>query len=375
MTSISKGKKSGKLKDLVIDRDAFFNRVTKTLYYSKLPSSECLGLPVTELAAELFTEVKSGRTLERLDVEEAGRISREAYASPCSLVLALLYLERLKDCNPEYLQRTGSSELFLVSMMVASKFLHDFAIYNDEWTEPGNVTISKINRLEVDFLMALDWSIFVNDEEFWARLHKLERDIAYKESRKRGWLSYTELCCLMDIMQLSAAMQTVVAVSSICLATYAVGVVTLLGSALVASQLPGGLLSPRQANANTASNVSLDPIISNDSVATTPYDVNFDFVCSSTTLNQSDCQEIGNNTDDYKWQWWLSSVMIWLPEYSTLNSEKSLDDVSNLDDGTFVKAVSYVRTAEAQSLLGNWKDILNLNDWRYYADYIRVSLT
>lgn len=78
----------------------------------------------TELAAEIFTEVKNGQTLERLDVEEASRISRNACVSPCSLVLALLYLERLKDCNPEYLQRVAPSELFLVSLVFIDSALY-----------------------------------------------------------------------------------------------------------------------------------------------------------------------------------------------------------------------------------------------------------
>jgi hypothetical protein len=72
---------------------------------------------VTELAAELFSEVKSGHSLERLDLEEAAAMSRSACVSPCSLVLALLYLERLKTCNPDYLERVAPSELFLVSMV------------------------------------------------------------------------------------------------------------------------------------------------------------------------------------------------------------------------------------------------------------------
>lgn len=72
----------------------------------------------SELAAELFTEVKNGHTLEKLDVEEASRISRNACVSPCSLVLALLYIERLKNCNPEYLHQVAPSELFLVSLVI-----------------------------------------------------------------------------------------------------------------------------------------------------------------------------------------------------------------------------------------------------------------
>lgn len=138
------------------------------------------------MAAELFTEVKSGYTLERLDVEEASRISRNACVSPCSLVLALLYLERLKDCNPEYLQQVAPSELFLVSLvlsqllykinfqeilfkiyimifsilqMVASKFLNDEGeddeVFNTEWAQSADLTILQINRLEKDFLKAI----------------------------------------------------------------------------------------------------------------------------------------------------------------------------------------------------------------------------
>lgn len=72
----------------------------------------------SELAAEFFTEAKSGHTLEKLDVEEASRISRNACISPCSLVLALLYIERLKNCNPEYLEQVAPSELFLVSLVI-----------------------------------------------------------------------------------------------------------------------------------------------------------------------------------------------------------------------------------------------------------------
>jgi len=72
---------------------------------------------VAELAAELFSEVKNGHSLERLDLEEAAALSRNTCVSPCSLVLAVLYLERLKTCNPDYLQRVAPSELFLVSMV------------------------------------------------------------------------------------------------------------------------------------------------------------------------------------------------------------------------------------------------------------------
>ena len=74
-------------------------------------------MSVSEFAAELYSQVATGRKLERLSVEEAAKIGTHAFVSPCSLVLAMLYLERLKTCNPSYVDKVAPSELFLISMV------------------------------------------------------------------------------------------------------------------------------------------------------------------------------------------------------------------------------------------------------------------
>ncbi|PBC31495.1 hypothetical protein APICC_02295 [Apis cerana cerana] len=391
MSNISRKRKTPSKLKTMGNHDDFLNRISKSLYYAKLPVTDCLSLPVTELAAELFTEVKSGYTLERLDVEEASRISRNACVSPCSLVLALLYLERLKDCNPEYLQQVAPSELFLVSLMVASKFLNDEGeddeVFNTEWAQSADLTILQINRLEKDFLKAIDWTVFVHNQDFWERLQKLERDIAYKEAQKRGWFSYTELSCLMNSMQLIAVAHAVVNVSSICLATYTAGVVTLLGSALVASYLPGTVLNnPRQATNSTDImkadfNSEMDmtsPIeILSENVLTT------DFISTSLLLNcnqsQQNCEHIKiHKITNVNWRW-LSSIMIWLPQYSDIESKKSLqttiDKTKHVDTSIATKFLFDV-TISDEPLIKFWKQILSidlkifLHDWRYYANYI-----
>ncbi|XP_017756051.1 PREDICTED: protein CNPPD1, partial [Eufriesea mexicana] len=272
-------------------------------------------------------------------VEEASKISRNACVSPCSLVLALLYLERLKDCNPEYLQQVTISELFLVSLMVASKFLNDEGeddeVFNTEWAQSGDLTILQINQLEKDFLKAIDWTVFVHNQDFWDRLQKLEKDIAYKEAQKRGWFSYTELSCLMNSMQLIAIAHAVVNISTVCLATYAAGIVTLLGSALVASYLPGTVLSPRQTT-NTTDLIKTDfnPVMDVTSpIETLPENIlTADFIPTPLSCNQSqqNCEHIKiNQTADVNWRWWLNSMMIWLPQYSSLESKKILCTVND----------------------------------------------
>ncbi|KOC59606.1 Protein CNPPD1 [Habropoda laboriosa] len=390
MTNISKKRKTpSKLKSMG-NHDEFLNRISKSLYYSKLPMTDCLSLPVTELAAELFTEVKSGHTLERLDVEEASRISRNACVSPCSLVLALLYLERLKDCNPEYIQRVAPSELFLVSLMVASKFLNDEGeedeVFNTEWAHSGDLAVSQINQLEKDFLKAIDWTVFVHNQDFWERLQKLEKDVAYKEAQKRGWYSYTELSCLMNSMQLLAVAHAVVNISSICLATYTAGVVTLFGSALITSYLPGTIFSPRQtANCTDIMQTDLNPVID---VASSPIEIlpenilTTDFISSSLNCNQS--QENSENIKrneitDVSWKWWLNSMMIWVQEHSNLESKKlhlANDEIEHADALITTKLLLDTTTSDEFLISMNWKQILGidlrilLHDWKYYANYV-----
>lgn len=51
---------------------------------------------------------------------KTGFFSRESCISPCAMMLALVYIERLRHRNPEYLQKISSSDLFLISMVCAS---------------------------------------------------------------------------------------------------------------------------------------------------------------------------------------------------------------------------------------------------------------
>lgn len=118
---------------------------------------------------------------------------REACISPCAMMLALVYIERLRHRNPEYLQKISSSDLFLISMvcvdinttttlfwmwwdtsflillltplislfnqMVASKYLYDEGeeeeVFNDEWGAAGKLDVQTVNNLEMNFLNAI----------------------------------------------------------------------------------------------------------------------------------------------------------------------------------------------------------------------------
>ena len=55
-------------------------------------------------------------------------------------------------------------------MMVASKFLHDDGeedeVFNDEWATSGGMEKKELNELELNFLTAIDWRIYVSLDEY-----------------------------------------------------------------------------------------------------------------------------------------------------------------------------------------------------------------
>jgi len=190
-----KGIRLGDFESNFMDEE-FQKRLRKTLYYGKNPLTERTSLPVTELAVE-FLQHAAPKELGKLDTQLASSISRKACISPCSLMLGLIYIDRLRQKSPEYLQQVSSADLFLVAMMVASKFLYDDGedgVYNDEWAESAGVGTEAVNALEREFLHAIDWNLLARGEEFEGKLQQLERSVALMKGKERLWkLSYTDL--------------------------------------------------------------------------------------------------------------------------------------------------------------------------------------
>lgn len=184
------------------------NRTKKTFYYAsgKNPLKDTLSYSLTKEAVESFRRfVPSSHG--KIGPYYASRVSRNACISPCSLLLALIYVERLAKSNPSYLHSVSSSEIFLISMLVASKFMFDEGtddeVYNDEWSASSQLDVKQIKSLEANFLKALDWKAFVSPLEFQQMLQTMETRLALKSGLSRGWFSYTEFRCLFQMKQIT----------------------------------------------------------------------------------------------------------------------------------------------------------------------------
>ncbi|XP_011153189.1 protein CNPPD1 [Harpegnathos saltator] len=328
----------------------FLNRIKKTLYYPAVPVNNYLSLSVIERTSEFFTE-SSNHQLEKLDVEVASRISNAICASPCALVLAMLYIQRLKNCNSKYLQEVAPLELFLISLMVASKYLHDDGsedeVVDAAWAIAGRITLSRTIQLEMDFLKAVNWMVSIREETFWERLRQLEKEVAYREVQKRSWCSYTELYYLMDSRQLITIASSVTLVCCTCLMAYIVCVMIMFGSTFVLQivTLYGiwfiqmwQIVSLNETNIMSCGNSLSNALIN------APYTLSDEHACSfddyedandivAKIQNESEYFVDDTNNNDNSnasWQWWLNSTMTWLIEYS--DSKNLTNQVTKFDD-------------------------------------------
>ncbi|XP_032822235.2 protein CNPPD1 isoform X1 [Petromyzon marinus] len=214
-------------------------RLQKTLYYGNdvNPRMEGLSGPVADIAVELFQNA-APNPMRKLQRKYASHVAREACVSPCAMMLAVVYIERLKRRNPEYLQNISSSDLFLISMMVASKYLYDEGeeeeVFNDEWGTAGKLDTDTVNALEMAFLQAIDWDLFVRPHDFFGLLSRLEGSVAWQQGTWRGWFSYMDLCVLLDQTSLRRALTQLylqfAKVACLCGVVYLAGLLGVLGS-------------------------------------------------------------------------------------------------------------------------------------------------
>ncbi|XP_028988131.1 protein CNPPD1 [Betta splendens] len=221
-------------------------RVRKRLYYGldKDVSLDALSCPVTDIAVEFFQK-SAPSPIRKLHKKYAAHVAREACISPCAMMLALVYIERLRRRNPEYLQKISSSDLFLISMMVASKYLYDEGeeeeVFNDEWGAAGKLDVQTVNNLEMNFLNAIEWSLFTEPNDFFDILSQMETSIAQQQGIKRGWFTYTDLCVLLEqsawSQSLAAIYQHFTKVSCMLGLVYLTSVAGLIATSTVLHQL------------------------------------------------------------------------------------------------------------------------------------------
>ncbi|XP_055600307.1 protein CNPPD1 [Uranotaenia lowii] len=224
----------------VLEHEEFLNRIKKTLYYgSSAVKCTKISRPLADYAADIFSESHRGHSLSRLNFVTVGNLT----VTPCSLILAMIYLDRLNVIDPAYARRITPSELFIVSMMVSTKFYcgYDEDIYLSAWAKSGNMSVDHMKELELEFLDAIGWKIYVSNQEFFEKLKSVERVLAKRQGLTRGWLTYTELINFLPTMTMA---KQILNYSTVIALSYTASVMTIAGAFFIASNInvPGNIL-------------------------------------------------------------------------------------------------------------------------------------
>ncbi|KAG5652828.1 hypothetical protein H0H81_003452 [Sphagnurus paluster] len=98
------------------------------------------------------------------------------------IVLSLHYIYRLKDRNRFTPAQSGSEfRIAVAGLMMANKFLDDNTYTNKTWSEVSGIDLTEINKMEREFLVAVDFNLYVDKPTYESWLNLLKGLVMAKE--------------------------------------------------------------------------------------------------------------------------------------------------------------------------------------------------
>ena len=89
------------------------------------------------------------------------------------VLLALLFIYRLKKLNPTVAGKPGSEyRLLTVALMLGNKFLDDNTYTNKTWAEVSGILVGEVHIMEVEFLSNMKYCLFTSAKQ-WAEWQAL----------------------------------------------------------------------------------------------------------------------------------------------------------------------------------------------------------
>ncbi|PWN27771.1 hypothetical protein BDZ90DRAFT_219850, partial [Jaminaea rosea] len=92
---------------------------------------------------------------------------RTTQVSTSVLILALLYIRRLKLLHPRLRGQDGSEyRLCVTALMLGNKFLDDHTYTNKTWSDISGIPLKDVTKMEIEFWLGLQMRIHVTKAEY-----------------------------------------------------------------------------------------------------------------------------------------------------------------------------------------------------------------
>ena len=106
-------------------------------------------------------------------LEYINRIIKYTYLEKSSLIVSLIYLDRICQ-NDILITDYNIHRLLLISIIMSIKINEDQIFNNNYYAEVGGVSIKEFNSIESDFVNYINYYLFVTEEEFFKYKRFLE---------------------------------------------------------------------------------------------------------------------------------------------------------------------------------------------------------
>ncbi|EPS72561.1 hypothetical protein M569_02197, partial [Genlisea aurea] len=94
------------------------------------------------------------------------RIFKYSSCSPSCFVVAHIYLDRYVHRTRLRWNSLNIHRLLITSLVVAAKFMDDLFFKNSYYARVGGISTAELNELELKFLFAIDFRLFVSVQTF-----------------------------------------------------------------------------------------------------------------------------------------------------------------------------------------------------------------
>ena len=112
-------------------------------------------------------QIFSSRNLPKISISDyLYRIMKYTKVEESTLIIALIYIDRFCKNKKVILTEYNVHRLLLASVVVAIKFNEDKYYKNLFYSKIGGIEVEEMNQLEIDFLIFLNFNLFVEHEVY-----------------------------------------------------------------------------------------------------------------------------------------------------------------------------------------------------------------
>lgn len=112
-------------------------------------------------------QIYTSRKLPEISVNDyIVRIAKYMKIEDSTLILALIYIDRITRKRKIFVNEYNVYRLFFMSVVVATKYNEDKHYSNTYYAKIGGVELEQLNQMECEFVMSINFDLFVEAKVF-----------------------------------------------------------------------------------------------------------------------------------------------------------------------------------------------------------------